>query len=123
MAVSNEYRTFIQDQLEGFGPVTVRAMFGGAGVFRDGIMFGLIADETLYFKIDDTTKGDFEAEGSEPFVYTKAGKATAMSYWRVPETALRRRRRDDGMGAQLICRCLQGRPIQKEEEPQKRLLR
>jgi len=85
MAVSNEYRTFIQDQLENFGPVTVRSMFGGAGVFHDGIMFGLIADETLYFKIDDTTKGDFEAEGSEPFVYTKGGKSTAMSYWRVPE--------------------------------------
>ena len=98
-------------------------MFGGAGVFRDGIMFGLIADETLYFKIDDTIKGDFEAEGSEPFVYTKAGKATAMSYWRVPERLYEDADAMTDMGAQLICRCLQGRPIQKEKEPQKRLLR
>lgn len=85
MSVSAEYRTFIQDQLDGFGPVTVRAMFGGGGVFHDGVMFGLIADETLYFKIDDTNREDFEAEGSEPFVYAKDDKSVEMSYWRVPE--------------------------------------
>ena len=60
-------------------------MFGGAGVFREGLMFGLIADEVLYLKVDETTKPDFEAEGTSPFMYSKDGKAMEMAYWRLPE--------------------------------------
>ncbi|MGI9415782.1 MAG: TfoX/Sxy family protein [Hyphomicrobiales bacterium] len=85
MAVSGEFRDFVEDQLSGFGPVTVRPMFGGAGIFHDGLMFGLIADETLYLKVDDTNRDAFEAEGSEPMLYVKNGKSMAMSYWRLPE--------------------------------------
>ena len=68
MAVSAEFLEFISDQLEGFGPVDVKRMFGGAGIFREGLMFGLIADECLYLKIDDKTKPDFETEDSGPFL-------------------------------------------------------
>ena len=85
MGVSAEFLDFISEQLEEFGPVTIRRMFGGAGLFREGLMFGLIADETLLLKADDTTKADFEAEGSSPFLYTKNGKSMEMSYWRLPE--------------------------------------
>lgn len=85
MGVSAEYREFISEQLEGFGPVTVKRMFGGAGVFREGLMFGLISDELLYFKVDDATRPDFEAEGTSPFTYQKNGKAMALAYWRIPE--------------------------------------
>jgi DNA transformation protein len=64
-------------------------MFGGAGIYRDGIMFALVADEALYFKADELTKGEFEAEALTPFAYsTKNGTNTIMSYWRAPERCL-----------------------------------
>jgi DNA transformation protein len=64
-------------------------MFGGAGIYRDGVMFALIADESLYLKADDLSKPDFEAEGLSPFAYaTKNGTNTIMSYWRAPERCL-----------------------------------
>ncbi len=85
MAVSAEFLEFLSEQLEGFGPVDVKRMFGGAGIFREGLMFGLIADEVLFLKVDDTTRADFENEQSGPFMYEKNGKAMEMSYWRLPE--------------------------------------
>ena len=63
-------------------------MFGGFGVFLDGLMFGLIADETLYLKVDDANRAEFEAAECEPFVYTMKGKAMEMSYRRAPEDAI-----------------------------------
>ena len=74
----------LKDALHGLGPVSVRRMFGGAGVYADGVMFGLIADDTLYLKADDATKRAFEAEGLDPFAYEGRGKVIAMSYWRIP---------------------------------------
>jgi DNA transformation protein and related proteins len=86
---SRKFADFIVEQMAGFGPVTARAMFGGFGLYRDRVMFALIADDTLYFKADDTTRREFEAEGLGPFVYGgKAGKNTTMSYWRAPERCL-----------------------------------
>lgn len=70
------------------GPVNVRRMFGGAGVYADGVMFGLIAEDTLYLKGDVETKRDFEAEGLCPFVYEGRGRKISMSYWRAPERLL-----------------------------------
>ena len=64
-------------------------MFGGAGVYRDGVMFALIAGEALYFKADELTTAEFEAEGLTPFIYpTKNGTNTLMSYWRAPDRCL-----------------------------------
>src|SRR5262245_61682822 len=89
MAASAGFLDFIKEQLSGFGPVTTRRMFGGAGIFRDGLMFALIADETLYLKADDVSQGEFEARSLPPFTYgTKDGKRTVMSYWRAPEACL-----------------------------------
>jgi DNA transformation protein and related proteins len=89
MVASAEYLDFIKEQLSGFGPVTMRRMFGGAGIFRDGLMFALIADETLYLKADGTSQGEFEALSLPPFTYAvKGGKKTVMSYWRAPEACL-----------------------------------
>jgi DNA transformation protein len=89
MAKSAEYLDFIQEQFSGFGPVTVRRMFGGAGIFSDGLMFALIADEMLYLKADDVSKGEFEALSLPPFTYAvKGGKKTVMSYWQAPEACL-----------------------------------
>ena len=89
MSASAEYLDFIKEQLSGFGPVTARRMFGGAGIFRDGLMFALIADETLYLKADKASQGDFEALSLPPFTYgTKVRTRTVMSYWRAPEVCL-----------------------------------
>ena len=66
-------------------------MFGGAGIYRDGVMFGLVSARDLYLKCDETTSERFEEAGCHPFVYEKDGKTVEMSYWSVPEEAL-----DDG---------------------------
>jgi DNA transformation protein len=89
VTTSAGFLEFLTEQMMGFGPVSVRRMFGGAGVFRDGVMFALIVDEVLYFKADQTTQGDFRAEGLSPFTYqTKKNPRTVMSYWRAPERCL-----------------------------------
>ncbi len=86
MAVSSEYLDFLIEMLVPLGPVKSRRMFGGSGLFADGLMFALIANEVLYLKADEQTQPAFEAEGMEPFTYeTKAGKRGVMSYWQVPE--------------------------------------
>lgn len=86
MASSAGFLEFLKEQLAGLGPISVRRMFGGAGVYADGVMFALVSDDTLYFKADETTHADFEAEGMSAFNYaTKDGRNTIMSYWHVPE--------------------------------------
>lgn len=68
------------------GPVRSRGMFGGFGIFHDDVMFGLIAYDVLYFKVDDGNIGDYEDAGSEPFTYEGKNKPIRMSYWRVPDS-------------------------------------
>lgn len=76
---------FIHEIFAGFGPVNVRRMFGGAGVYADGIMFALVAGEEVFLKADESTSPAFTAEGMEPFSYeTGKGKRVVMSYWRIP---------------------------------------
>lgn len=77
-----------RELLADLGPITVRRMFGGAGLYLDGTIFCLIAEEEIFLK----AKGDFaqemEALGSSPFVYDGKDKPVAMSYWRLPDSAL-----------------------------------
>jgi len=88
MAASEGFIALLQDVLGGLGPVSVRRMFGGAGVYADGVMFALVADDTLYLKADDETKAAFEAEGLGPFGYGGKGKRIDLPYWRAPERLL-----------------------------------
>jgi DNA transformation protein len=76
---------FLEEQLAPLGNVAVRRMFGGGGIYCDGVMFGLIADDTVYFKADESNLSAYEREGMEPFTYEGKGKPVGMSYWRVPE--------------------------------------
>ena len=85
MASRGTFGEFLQDELRPLGQVTVRRMFGGAGVYCDGLMFGLVADDTLYFRVDDGNRGAFEAEGLAPFIYDGKGRTIVLPYWRVPE--------------------------------------
>jgi len=63
MAVSVGYRAFVMEQLEHAAPVAHRRMFGGVGLYSEGLFFGLMADDTLYFKVDDGNREDFEEAG------------------------------------------------------------
>jgi DNA transformation protein len=77
------------DQLAGWGGVNARRMFGGWGLYRAGVMFGLVADDVLYLKADDANRPAFEDAGMKPFSYQRAGKpAVIMSYWECPPDAL-----------------------------------
>jgi DNA transformation protein len=80
---------FIVELFAGFGRVTVRRMFGGAGIYADGTMFGLVADGVIYLKADEHTIPDFEREGLKPFTYAAKGKRSkrhvALPYWRMPD--------------------------------------
>ena len=81
---------FIRDLFSEFGPVTIRRMFSGAGIFRDGLMLGLIVRDVIYLKADESSIADFEHEGCGPFTYTRGKtssqpKQHALPYWRLPE--------------------------------------
>ena len=77
---------YIRELFAAFGAVSIRRMFGGAGLYADGVMFGLVADGLIFLKADAAMGADFEREGCAPFEYgTKAGKRAVMSYWRLPD--------------------------------------
>lgn len=86
-APGNRFVDHIVDLLGPFG-ATARRMFGGHGIFLDGLMFALIADNRLYFKVDDANRADFEAAGGEPFTYLRRGTPASLSYYSAPDDAL-----------------------------------
>ena len=82
MAVTPGYREFVIEQLEPIAPITAKSMFGGVGLYAEEYFFALIADDRLYFKVDDANRPDFEAAGMEPF--RPYGDERAMKYYEVP---------------------------------------
>ena len=76
------------DQLDAVGRVSARAMFGGFGLYLRGVMFALVAGETLYFKTDALNRAAFEEAGMGPFVYETKGRKVATSYHEAPPDAL-----------------------------------
>ncbi len=88
MAVSPSFRTFIVDQLGRVVPrVRARSMFGGVGIYAGDVFFALIADDTLYLKVDESNRPDFEARGMGPFQpYGTGGEV--MQYYQVPAELL-----------------------------------
>src|SRR6266478_2861229 len=78
-------RDFLIDLFSDFGPVTIRPMFSGFGISADGINFAMALRAGLYFRADDQTIPQFEAEGSKPFQYqTRTKSVTVNSYWQLP---------------------------------------
>jgi DNA transformation protein len=88
MAVSAEFREFVIEQLGPSGRVTSRPMFGGVGLYLEGLFFALIDDDTLYFKTDDSSRARYEKAGSRPFCPFPGKPDKAMAYWQVPAEAL-----------------------------------
>ena len=88
MAKQSEFVNYILELLELFEGTTAKSMFGGFGIFKNGIMFGLVAEDTLYFKVDEFNKFEFERLELGPFIYMKGNKPMPMSYHRAPDEAL-----------------------------------
>lgn len=87
MAISESYKEYVVEQLGKLGCVAVKKMFGGAGIYYDGLIFGLLADDVLYFKVDDSNKSDYERAGMEPFQPFDE-KPMVMPYYEVPADIL-----------------------------------
>lgn len=86
MALSPQYRDYALDLLAPLGPVSARRLFGGGGLFYGEVMFAIISDKELYFKVDDANRPDFEAAGEPPFTYRRRdGERAIKSYYRVPD--------------------------------------
>jgi DNA transformation protein len=86
MVASDSFAEFLREQLAPLGRVTMRRMFGKTGVFCDGLMFAMVTDDTLYFRVDDLNRVAFrEAESSPPLNYEKKGRTIDLSFWRAPE--------------------------------------
>lgn len=80
----DEFAGFVVDQMAAFAPVEARRMFGGHGIFRDGLMFALIVDGRLHFKTDAASAQRYAALGLQPFRYTSRGRTVALGYHEAP---------------------------------------
>lgn len=87
MATSEAFQDQIRELMAPLGVVTIKRMFGGSGIYLDGLMFALSFGETLYLKVDGETRAAFEAAGSARFVYEARGKSQSIGYWSLPEEA------------------------------------
>ena len=86
MVASDNFAEFLREQLAALGRVTMRRMFGKTGVFCDGVMFGMVTENTLYFRVDDQNRMTFkEAETFRPLNYEKKGGSIDLAFWRAPE--------------------------------------
>ena len=83
-----EFVSYVVDLMQSVGPVNAKRMFGGHGIYLDGLMFALISERTLFLKADKESESDFKARGLEMFTYSKKGKKVSMSYFQTPEETL-----------------------------------
>ena len=93
MAVTARQLELAAELFEGLGGVSIRRMFGGAGVYAQGVMFALVDDDVIYLKVDEGLKRDLEGEGAVAWTYVapngpRAGEPMQMGYWSLPESVL-----------------------------------
>ncbi|WP_101506822.1 TfoX/Sxy family protein [Erwinia sp. B116] len=76
-------------ELSGWAPITTRPLFGAVALYRDGLVFAMVWKGSLYFKVDNTSRADYEAAGSHALGYVAEGNDHALkSYWEVPVDVL-----------------------------------
>jgi DNA transformation protein len=83
-----EFVNLVVERMGEFAPVQAKAMFGGHGIYWQGLMFALIAQEQLYFKADEQSAGQFTARGLGPFTYESKGKVATLQYYQAPVEVL-----------------------------------
>lgn len=89
MAITREFEAFALELLSGLGPLRLKRMFGGAGLYCDDLFFALLADEAIYIKADDANEAAFVAEACPAFTYAgKNGEVLALRYRRLPDSAM-----------------------------------
>lgn len=93
MPRDNSFHEYVVHDLLGNVPgISSRAMFGGFGIYKNGVIFAIIVESELYFKVNDQNRAEFEKIGSHPFVYKRGdGKEVSMSYWLVSEEIMENR--------------------------------
>ncbi|MBR0932164.1 TfoX/Sxy family protein [Bradyrhizobium jicamae] len=86
MVASDSFAEFLREQLASLGRITMRRMFGKTGVFCDGVMLGMVTDNTFYVRVDEQNREIFkEAASSPPLNYAKQGHTIDLAFWRMPE--------------------------------------
>jgi DNA transformation protein len=88
MSGDGDFVAYLLELLQPLGRFSARRMFGGHGLYGDGLMFAIVFDGRLFLKVDDDNRTRFAAAGCEPFVYESKSQTIEMSYWTVPESAL-----------------------------------
>jgi DNA transformation protein len=88
MAVNADFLRYVLDQLAGLGHIAPRRMFGGVGLYHEDRFFGLIAGDTLYLKVNDSNRGDYEARGMRRFRPFPDKPYWSMTYYELPADAL-----------------------------------
>jgi len=88
MGKRNEYVDYLLELMQPLGHVTARPMFGGFGMYADGLFFAIVVNDVLYFKVDDVNRGQFTDRKLDPFTFDMKGEIKTMNYHRCPEEAL-----------------------------------
>ena len=86
--MSDDFVDYVMELFGPFGTVAVRRMFGGHGMFLDGLMFALLSGDALYLKADEMNRGEFELAGCEIFSYARKGRRATLNFFRAPEGAM-----------------------------------
>lgn len=81
----SDFIPFVQELLEDWGTVSARRMFGGHGLYHEGLMFAIVMNQRLFLKADAQNRPEFEAQSLMPFTYPMKGKEIALSYWSAPD--------------------------------------
>jgi DNA transformation protein and related proteins len=84
----NSFASYCAELLCGLGSVRVKRMFGGHGIYVDGLFIAIVAGNTLYLKADEQTVPRFEAAGCAPFIYSAKGRRDSLHYWSAPTEAM-----------------------------------
>jgi DNA transformation protein len=88
MSVGAGFLQYVLEQLERLGGVSSRRMFGAVGLYRDDVFFALIDDDTLYFKVDDSTRPDYASRGMTALRPYKDRPDVSMTYFTIPADVL-----------------------------------
>jgi len=83
----------VNDAMVGIEDISFRPMFGGYGIYKNGVIFAIITSSKLFFKTDETNQSDFEDLGSQPFTYARKNKSATLSYWELPAEIMEDRKK------------------------------
>lgn len=108
-AARNEFVDYVMELMAGWATVSARKMFGGYGLYREGLMFALIVEDELFLKADANNVAQFERAGSRPFVYQSKDRTVQLSYWSAASASL-----DSPAEMGEWCRCAYGAALRAQ---------